>query len=151
MPLAIIAEDEVIGAPLSQPFVERFAHAKLRRLHPRIHPRIRDLVGKDIDELIMPTTNCALLFLAETLRKTVERDDLEIVSFGGLHKPPTIFVARVFCSTIEDENIFVVGRISGHMLWDLDGADCGQEARFVLVREKPSFPLIYLLLCAQKS
>src|SRR6202041_869900 len=106
---------------------------------------IRDLVSEDIDKLIMPATDCKFVLLAETLGKAVEGDDFEIISFGCSHKPPTIFVTLVFRSPTEDENIFVVGRISSHMLRHLDGTDCGQETGLVLVRKKPSFPLIYLL------
>jgi len=43
MPLAIV-EKKVIGASLAELLAERLAYPKLRRLHPRVHPCVNDLV-----------------------------------------------------------------------------------------------------------
>jgi len=77
-------EEEMIGTAPAELLLKRFTHAKLRRLHPRVHARIDNLVGKDVDELVVPATNCELPLMAKTFSKAIESDDLEIIGFGRL-------------------------------------------------------------------
>jgi len=153
LPLAIIAEDEVIGATLVSVFSEAPCSREACRLHPRIHPRIRDLVGKNVDELIMSAADCEFAFLAEPSAKLsnvmILKSSVSNPFTSRLRSSLPAYSARLPRRRVQIYCRSDCGPYAGVPGWR---SDCGQEAGFVrCVGKEPGFPLIFCCSGARRK